>query len=123
MEYEIRFIDGILYEDQAWSYELFSHISSVLLLPQVTYVYENNPSSIVNTTFSLEKADKTIWSYTVSCNRMMDSPPLADRYSRNLTVDLRYTIFGRVETFHLLQMVFVLLSIEYLKSHYAMADC
>lgn len=91
MEYEIRFIDGILYEDQAWSYELFSHISSVLLLPQVTYVYENNPSSIVNTTFSLEKAEKTIWSYTVSCNRMMDNPPLAERYSRNLTVD--YLLF------------------------------
>ena len=91
MEHNIRFIEGILYEDQAWSYELFSHLKSILLLPEVTYVYENNPSSIVNTTFSLEKADKTIWSYTVSCNRMLDNPPHPERYSKNITVD--YLLF------------------------------
>ena len=91
MEHNIRFIEGILYEDQAWSYELFSHLKSVLLLPEVTYVYENNPSSIVNTAFSLKKADKTIWSYTISCNHLMDNPPQPDRYSQNITVD--YLLF------------------------------
>lgn len=91
MEHNIRFIEGILYEDQAWSYELFSHLKSVLLLPEVTYVYENNPSSIVNTAFSLEKADKTIWSYTISCNHMLDNPPQPDLYSQNITVD--YLLF------------------------------
>ena len=91
MEYNIRFIEDIIYEDQAWSYELFSHLKSVLLLPEVTYVYEFNPSSIVNTTFTIEKADKTIWSYTISCNRIMDTPPQPDRYKSDMTVD--YLLF------------------------------
>lgn len=91
LEHKIRFIDGIIYEDQAWSYELCSHLKSVLLLPEVTYVYEYNPSSIVNTTFTIEKADKAIWSYTISCNRIMDNPPRPDRYKRNMTVD--YLLF------------------------------
>lgn len=91
LEHGILFIDGIIYEDQAWSYLLFSHLSSVLLLPKVTYVYEYNPSSIVNTTFTIEKADKAVRSYTVSCSYIMDNPPQPDRYIRNMTVD--YLLF------------------------------
>lgn len=87
----IMFEDGIIYEDQCWSYELFSHISSILLLPQVTYVYENNPSSITNTTFTQEKAGIALRSYTISINKMLDNPPLPSRYIKNMTVD--YLLF------------------------------
>ena len=87
----ILFEEGTIYEDQLWSYLLFSRISSLLLLPRVTYVYENNPSSIVNTTFTQERADKALWSYTVSCNKMLDNPPAPEKYQRNMTVD--YLLF------------------------------
>lgn len=87
----ILFEEGILYEDQLWSYQLFKCLSSVLLLPKVTYVYENNASSIVNTTFTPEKASKALWSYALSCNKMLDMPPDRDRYQRNLTVS--YLLF------------------------------
>jgi len=85
LEHHIFFEEGILYEDQCWSYQLFSEISSVLLLPRVTYVYENNINSIVNTTFTSGKADKVVWSYTISINKMMREPPLPVRYRRNMT--------------------------------------
>lgn len=91
MDNGIRFEDGILFEDQLWSYQLFSCLSSVLLLPKVTYSYEFNENSIVNTTFTNEKAEKTIWSYTISVNKMLDSPPDAGRYQHNMTVD--YLLF------------------------------
>ena len=81
----IFFEDGILYEDQCWSYQLFSVISSVLLLPRLTYVYEHNLNSIVNTTFTSGNADKVIWSYTVSINKMLDSPPSPNKFFTNLT--------------------------------------
>lgn len=87
----IFFIDGILYEDQSWSYQLFSHIKSVLLLPKVTYIYEYNQSSIVNTTFTLEKADKVVSSYVISINSILDNPPSPDRYRQNMTAD--YLLF------------------------------
>ena len=88
---QILFEDGIIYEDGCWSYELFSHISSILLLPQVTYVYEDNPSSITNTSFSLEKADLVLKSYSFSVNKMLDNPPLPIKYKKNMTVD--YLLF------------------------------
>ena len=90
-ENNILFISGILYEDQAWSYRLFSCARSVLLLPQVTYVYENNPQSIVNTTFTPERAEMTVRSYAVSTTYMLDNPPDSRRYERNMTVD--YLLF------------------------------
>lgn len=87
----ILFISGILYEDQAWSYHLFSCAHSVLLLPQVTYVYENNPQSIVNTTFTSERVEWTVRSYAVSTTYILDNPPDSHRYERNMTVD--YLLF------------------------------
>lgn len=86
MKNHILFIEGIIYEDQAWSYKLFSHISSILLLPQVTYVYEYNPQSIVNKSFSPAMADLSVKSWTASVNDMLDNPPEPSRYSCNMTV-------------------------------------
>ena len=86
-----RFIEGILYEDQSWSYHLYSHLSSLLLLPQNTYVYEYNQQSIVNTSFTREKADLVLRSYAISITSMLDNPPVASKYKRNMTVD--YILF------------------------------
>lgn len=82
---DIFFVEGILYEDQCWSYQLFSQISSVLLLPHLTYVYEHNQNSIVNTTFTSGNADKVVWSYTVSINKLLDNPPSPNRYKTNMS--------------------------------------
>jgi glycosyltransferase involved in cell wall biosynthesis len=83
----IQFIEGILYEDFSWTYQLFSHLSTILLLPQVTYVYENNPSSIVNTTFSSEKASKVVWSYAVSTLYLLSIPPDSTHFKYNFCPD------------------------------------
>ena len=91
MRHHIFFEEGILYEDQCWSYLLFSKVSSILLLSQITYVYEYNPNSIVHTTFTIGNADKAVWSYTVSTNRMLDCPPDSRLFQKNLTVD--YLLF------------------------------
>lgn len=91
LENKIFFINGILYEDVAWSYALFSKANSVLLLPYVTYIYENNPGSIVNTTFTKEKADLAVYSYAVSVTYMLENPPDSQRYRTNMAVD--YLIF------------------------------
>ena len=91
IKHHVFFEEGILYEDQCWSYQLFSIVSSIMLLSQVTYVYEYNPNSIVHTTFTSGNADKAVWSYTVSINKMLDCPPDPLSFQKNLTVD--YLLF------------------------------
>lgn len=91
VKHHILFEEGILYEDQCWSYELFSCISSVLLLPKVTYVYENNPLSIVNTSFTPERCDLVLKSYAVNVSKMLDIPPASEKYDTNLAID--YLLF------------------------------
>ena len=86
-DHQILFIKGIIYEDSPWTYRLFTCADSVLLLPQVTYVYEDNPASIVNTTYTAENAETAVRSYTIAVNDVLDHPPVAGRYHDNVTVD------------------------------------
>lgn len=91
VKHQLLFEEGIIYEDQCWSYELFSHVSSVLMLPKVTYVYENNPMSIVNTSFTPERADLVLKSYAVSISKILNIPPDPGKYRINMAVD--YLLF------------------------------
>lgn len=87
----IRFVEGIIFEDMTWSYLLFSEISSVLLLPKITYVYENNPNSITCTALSSERVNRALWSYMVSCCLLLDTPPDGSKYRKDINVD--YLLF------------------------------
>lgn len=88
---KIRFVEGIIFEDMTWSYWVFSHASSVLLLPKVTYVYVDNPNSITYTAMSPNKVNKALDSYTLSSSYILDSPPKSERYHMDMTVD--YLLF------------------------------
>jgi len=72
---KILFPEGIIYEDEWWSYRLMSCVSSVLLLPQITYYYEVNDQSIVNTSFTEEKRNHVVASYLTLVRLLMDNPP------------------------------------------------
>lgn len=55
------FIEGVLFEDVPWTFDLILHVDSLLILPSFTYIYEYNETSIMNT--RIEKSDKTAYSY------------------------------------------------------------
>lgn len=46
-QHHLRFREGMVYEDNLWSVELFRLTTSFLFVPQVTYHYEANPESIL----------------------------------------------------------------------------
>lgn len=87
LENKLYFEKGILYEDILWSYFVFRNLTSVLVLPEVTYVYEYNPSSIVNAIYTREKVEKVLGSYIMICNKLLDSPPASDNSNIDFTVD------------------------------------
>ena len=67
------FEDGIIDEDLLWSYMAFLNAKKVLVLPRVTYIYEDNPCSILNT--SSKKISLIIKSRIIICNKILNSPP------------------------------------------------
>lgn len=89
--HQLSFIEGVLFEDESWSYHLFSSVSSILLIPNPTYVYEYNENSIANTAFSPEKAEHSLRSLTTIVDDILDSPPTYQRYGKDLTID--YLLF------------------------------
>lgn len=72
-DYGLYFSEGIINEDLLWSYMLFLHAKSILLLPQITYIYyNNNPMSISKTkTYSLDFIRSRIF----ICNQILANPP------------------------------------------------
>lgn len=70
---QLYFEDGIIDEDLLWSYLVFLHANRVLVLPKITYLYEDNPGSIMNT--SSQKMALVIKSRTIICNQIIENPP------------------------------------------------
>jgi len=85
--HHIAFIEGIVYEDFPWSFELFLHVNSILLLPRITYQYEYVETSIVNTSHHSEKADRTVASFSIGVSRILELPLSGLQNTSNLQVD------------------------------------
>lgn len=70
---KVNFEEGIIDEDLLWSYFVFLFSRSVLVMPQITYIYEDIPGSVMHTTS--KRLTQLIQSRIVIVNRIMDVPP------------------------------------------------
>lgn len=71
----LYFSEGIINEDLLWSYMLFLHARSILLLPRVTYYYDNSNQQSITNTNTTEKLLKFIRSRVFICNQIFSNPP------------------------------------------------
>ena len=63
-----------IYEDTIWTYKFYSFISSLIIVPALTYTYEINNASITHTTD--KKARKTLESLVVVSDFVFSNPPI-----------------------------------------------
>lgn len=83
---DLYFVEGLLYEDMPWTYKLITVMSSMLVLPNNTYVYEYNENSIMNTTEA--KINKVVYSFCYIINYILDN------ISKEIRSDCRIYCFG-----------------------------
>lgn len=69
-DHSLYFVEGIIYEDIQWTNRLVHFVSSVVIIPQITYIYEYNPSSTSNT--SVVNASKSINSFSSVIESFME---------------------------------------------------
>lgn len=68
-----RFLEGVIFEDVCWSYLIFQDIKQAVIIPNVTYVYENNhQTSIINTARTRQNAPLHIKSIYLIGNSIID---------------------------------------------------
>jgi glycosyltransferase involved in cell wall biosynthesis len=73
-EQNLYFQGGIINEDQLWSYLLFRQIRNVLIMPNITYIYnKDNPINI--TSNSVKSPKHLIESRIYIYNTILDNPP------------------------------------------------
>ena len=87
---DLFFDVGLLYEDVTWSYRLFSCVTSILIIPELTYIYENNPDSIIHT--PKERANKMVRSFVFITDYLLNHPPVIDD-KKCLFVEHRLFVF------------------------------
>ena len=84
--HKLFFIDGLLYEDMPWTYMLMAQMSSMLVIPNNTYIYEYNENSIVNTTAN--KINQVVSSVCYIVNYILD------HIVKDIRSDCRIYCFG-----------------------------
>jgi glycosyltransferase involved in cell wall biosynthesis len=95
------FCEGIIYEDVLWSYLICKDISNAVIIPDITYTYENNrPSSIINTVMTEEKAPLHFRSVSTICSAVMKAP------YRDLYVESQLYFFNYLQKSFCLQYVY-----------------
>ena len=86
VNHHLYFTPGIVYEDILWNYQLYRHVSAILILPTITHFYEYNQNSI--TKLSPQRAELHVRSYTKVCIGMLKTD-----YERSLFVEQHLFIF------------------------------
>jgi len=69
----LLFDAGVIYEDIYWMYRIVSHVSSILVSPRLTYIYEYNPKSIIHTI--AKRSTNLIQSLAFTCKQILENPP------------------------------------------------
>ena len=70
-----RFIEGVIFEDKPWTYSVFKEVRQVLLIPNMTYIYESgHPSSIVDTLVKKTDIPQHVRSIVCVSNAILDAP-------------------------------------------------
>ena len=70
-----RFKEGIIHEDQPWTYFLFKEVKRALLIPDNTYFYENiHPTSVCYTVLNKDKVSRHVMSVCYIGNTILDAP-------------------------------------------------
>ena len=70
-ENAVNAIFNLYNEDMPWCYRLYSKLNSMVVLPDVTYIYEDNTGSFTNTTG--EKIDEIVHSFCGIINYIQDN--------------------------------------------------
>ncbi|MBQ9230175.1 MAG: glycosyltransferase family 2 protein [Prevotella sp.] len=91
LDNNLFFEPGILYEDIPWTYKLYTKISSILLLPNVTYGYWFNEHSISS---SSQPSDKAVRSFVTGCQTLLDIPYERDLYVQRSLFIFRWLLNG-----------------------------
>lgn len=84
MSHVLYFAKDIVFEDIQWSNRLFHCINSILVLPDVTYIYEYNPTSTMNTTHI--NATKSIRSFVRVFTDLLNTPERAVYVDHNMFI-------------------------------------
>lgn len=92
MNYHVFFNDSLAYGDVLWSFQLFSHVTSMVLLPSVTYSCENRAPLSIGA--AEKRANDLLGSFSVTCDEMLDHSPRPQSSSGDYYLHYQLFVYG-----------------------------
>ncbi len=86
-DHQIFFKEGIYFEDVTWSYPLYNYAQKVMIIPQITYVYNYNPTGIMAQSMTSGRLNKCLYSFVVMLEYLLDHEPDKTIFSRNIEIE------------------------------------
>ena len=97
-EQQLYFHEGIINEDILWSYLLFRKMKNIVIIPDVTYLYnERNPIGISNTTS--QRTKDIIKSRITILNTILDNPPQFRKSRTDYYLYILFFLTRTIDTF------------------------
>ena len=90
--YQVFFNEALSFPDLLWNYELFSHVTSMVLLPDITYSYESRPVGAIGV--AERQANALLSSYSVTCDKILDQTPRPESTENDFYVDHQLFVYG-----------------------------
>jgi glycosyltransferase involved in cell wall biosynthesis len=92
MANQTQFSESMSYGDIQWAFDLFSQVSSVVLLPDVTYEYGKHETSTIGHTEKWVNA--LLSSYTATCESLLDKAPRPEGSDGSYYLAHQLFVFG-----------------------------
>lgn len=92
----IRFDETMAYADILWAFQLFGSVSSIALLPEVTYEYF--PREIGSITLAEKRVNALLSSYAATGDSLLDKAPRPEGSEGNYYVGHQLFIYGLLES-------------------------
>ncbi len=87
IDHQLFFMEGIYFEDVTWSYPLYCHARQIMLIPQVTYVYDYNPTGIMAQSVTGERLSKCLHSFAAMLEYLLSHEPEGTIFGKDIVVE------------------------------------
>ena len=96
-EHDLQFLEGILHEDELWSFQIACVVQSIAVVRQPTYVYKLREGSITVSTLSQRRMDSLNRILTAMCSFAKTHALQDNRDVHNLIQNFRIACLSKVQ--------------------------
>lgn len=96
MSNNIRFDENLAYADIQWAFDVFSSVTSIALIPEVTYAFTVREATTIS--LAEKRANALLSSYAATCDHLLNQTPRPEGAGTNYYLDYQLFVYGLLQS-------------------------